>query len=1394
MKMVALNRIRQRPTTLEPISEPGEWAEGSLLASGPEDDEFADLWADFEKNQQAVVEGTSTRATSVVTHPTSYYPMHKAASMPSAFCPPKGLGNPTTTLYGQMLGSPKSERKNSPNNGMYGNVWPVSGTSHYSGAGGSSGSSSASTSGSYAKSKAKAPPGTGGLQRGAPKKMDSRGLRQSMMMNAARGTPSVKTYHNFPERSSKKEVAPKQSVESHLLWRPPPETGYSQKHLEKMKAAKAKRAGSTSRSTSGTKNLRRISESVSSSEPSSGVSLKSDDNAEEWHNATEVEEVDKNSDDTETIGIVVAEYDFNPENLPWPFPESTHPRLSFKTGQVIHLIVDDDQGWSFGRVGDCHGYFPTNYAAKAGDDLDRHISEDKKDKKPASSSTKYAVGENSKMSPHSSEPSINLHNEVEDTGGPSSQIASESSTPKRRNHRLGSGKSTPVSSGRTTPSKSQDFCPAPQQRRPSSGASALEPGEREHSSPVFDDSSPLFSSNQSSANNPSSPNQVGEFYSIVSSTNVAISGGVGGGMTHDKYHDPNMNLTSGGKSSSSDGGSSPSRNSARETNKSSCENLSPNYHSAFSPSSDSPIKGAHAQTQARGIGKDNGNMPAYMLGGNADHVESAPTNIIGSNDDTGRNNKRSKSDDDDPFQLDITLEEESSSNISWKSVESESNHNIEISLETTSSSWPHSPEEGAGVTITHTEGADQKQNPLERGDAEEGRSGTMERDGEMVVVTTTSSSIGLGRDGGEREKIVEPHHVGMIGHTDDQLHDRGMKAQESRYAPNNNNNNNNNNELYDDDDENDKEVSHADSSAAAPDGDSSAHLWSSGRREPEFAPEGEESPFSHRPYMLMPSITPGIHKKKPSHSIFFVEKRDAFEDAMKKREEAENACKRDGESTTATMDNPSTRSSSSRYSLVDKENVPIDQDPPLSSSPYNSKNQDDEVENASSNVFRLLAPKASKLKGAHAAAPVPNSTRSHESGPSREEEVGEKSEKGESKREEKENNNVVVRSAVSVMQMMKSQYAPHSSEEKTGAGGSLYSHSCLGNEVALKKESCMESGAELQDMTEDGSEIVQKEASERQELHDVWAQIETQTEAYRIAREAKPSGKIELDPKRPLRFEEIKKYLYTLPINQQALNELTETIIPSKGFLACFQKPRTLRDIPRLERSRKTDADNVHSWVKTNYNPQDDMHRRIIQTLFQKVHNNEFPPLMTGKHWEDIGFQGNCPSTDLNRFGGLFNLIVMFHMLEKTPKLLAKIHRLSQHETQHFPLMCTSIHFTKLAVDLFRMGALSHLRGPFLDIICEVHNALLTCFYEKWRTGNRTIQDFQRTYKEVEEVTRNLKKLLRFFRKMEDEVENASSNIVANLVFTDLEQRAAGTAKATGTKPLTNRMKQYSSS
>merc|ERR1719494_987803 len=107
----------------------------------------------------------------------------------------------------------------------------------------------------------------------------------------------------------------------------------------------------------------------------------------------------------------------------------------------------------------------------------------------------------------------------------------------------------------------------------------------------------------------------------------------------------------------------------------------------------------------------------------------------------------------------------------------------------------------------------------------------------------------------------------------------------------------------------------------------------------------------------------------------------------------------------------------------------------------------------------------------------------------------------------------------------------------------------------------------LQDtMTEDGSEIFLSS-------HKDGTTNETA--------EAKPIGQIERDPRRPLRFEDVKKYLYGLPINQEALNELTATTVPPSGFFACLSKPRTLRDIPKLDRSRKMDADNIHSWVKT---------------------------------------------------------------------------------------------------------------------------------------------------------------------------------------------------------------------
>ncbi|KAF4677739.1 hypothetical protein FOL47_010960 [Perkinsus chesapeaki] len=160
--------------------------------------------------------------------------------------------------------------------------------------------------------------------------------------------------------------------------------------------------------------------------------------------------------------------------------------------------------------------------------------------------------------------------------------------------------------------------------------------------------------------------------------------------------------------------------------------------------------------------------------------------------------------------------------------------------------------------------------------------------------------------------------------------------------------------------------------------------------------------------------------------------------------------------------------------------------------------------------------------------------------------------------------------------------------------------------------------------------------------------------------------------------------------------------------------------------------------ARVNYAPlESDMHNRMIQTVWRKLTGSSYDCEVFGEHWAVIGFQGTNPATDLNRFGGILNLMHMLYLYSAVPDLSEAMYEASIAAHSDFPFACASIQYTKLAMDVFRSGRLSKRcndKGAVLDVVAEFYAA---CFWKHcrvWVTEGRTIVDFDRTLKEVQKA------------------------------------------------------------
>ena len=80
---------------------------------------------------------------------------------------------------------------------------------------------------------------------------------------------------------------------------------------------------------------------------------------------------------------------------------------------------------------------------------------------------------------------------------------------------------------------------------------------------------------------------------------------------------------------------------------------------------------------------------------------------------------------------------------------------------------------------------------------------------------------------------------------------------------------------------------------------------------------------------------------------------------------------------------------------------------------------------------------------------------------------------------------------------------------------------------------------------------------------------------------------------------------------------------------------------------------------------QDPMHGRVLQTIYKKLTGSKFDCTRHGDHWEDLGFQGTSPATDLRGAGFLALLHLLYLVMDSKTLLMAReILRLSRHHIQ----------------------------------------------------------------------------------------------------------------------------------
>ncbi|XP_032266458.1 ELMO domain-containing protein 3 isoform X3 [Phoca vitulina] len=133
---------------------------------------------------------------------------------------------------------------------------------------------------------------------------------------------------------------------------------------------------------------------------------------------------------------------------------------------------------------------------------------------------------------------------------------------------------------------------------------------------------------------------------------------------------------------------------------------------------------------------------------------------------------------------------------------------------------------------------------------------------------------------------------------------------------------------------------------------------------------------------------------------------------------------------------------------------------------------------------------------------------------------------------------------------------------------------------------------------------------------------------------------------------------------------------------------------PKLHQGLREERDLVLTIAQCGLDSQDPVHGQVLQTIYKKLTGSKFDCALHGDHWEDLGFQGANPATDLRGAGFLALLHLLYLVMDSKTLLMAQeIFRLSHHHIQQFPFCLMSVNITRIAIQALREECLSRLGG-----------------------------------------------------------------------------------------------------
>ncbi|NXT47187.1 ELMD3 protein, partial [Pluvianellus socialis] len=214
-------------------------------------------------------------------------------------------------------------------------------------------------------------------------------------------------------------------------------------------------------------------------------------------------------------------------------------------------------------------------------------------------------------------------------------------------------------------------------------------------------------------------------------------------------------------------------------------------------------------------------------------------------------------------------------------------------------------------------------------------------------------------------------------------------------------------------------------------------------------------------------------------------------------------------------------------------------------------------------------------------------------------------------------------------------------------------------------------------------------------------------------------------------FNEALQYFQTADLSQ--CRKKIRATVRGHGLAALV---RFLFGPPRLQPQLQGERELALAMAQCGLDDNERVHMRILQTIYKKLTRSRLGCPRYGAHWEELGFQGADPGTDLRGTGMLGLMQILFFVMDsQTLPLAQEIFQLSQHETQNFPFCLMSVNITRIVLQALREERLSrecNRRQQVIAVLNDLYAAAFLQLYRAWKRQHKTIADSGFILKELE--------------------------------------------------------------